>query len=81
MYQWIIWLDLKNNMLTKFNKIFKQLKKESGLSDKKLGELLGVSHSTICRWENGQSDIKSNDLIKVAQFFGVTLEYLVGLED
>ena len=68
-------------MKTKFNKIFKQLKKESGLSDKKLGELLGVSHSTICRWENGQSDIKSNDLITVAQFFGVTLEYLVGLED
>ena len=68
-------------MLSKFNQVFKELKKESGLSDKKLGELLGVSHSTICRWENGQSDIKSNDLIKVAQFFGVTLEYLVGLED
>jgi len=68
-------------MLSKFNQVFRELKKESGLSDKKLGELLGVSHSTICRWENGQSDIKSNDLIKVAQFFGVTLEYLVGLED
>ena len=68
-------------MTSQFNKIFKQLKKESGLSDKKLGELLGVSHSTICRWENGQSDIKSNDLIKVAQFFGVSLEFLVGLED
>lgn len=68
-------------MISKFNIVFKELKKESGLSDKKLGELIGVSHSTICRWENGQSDIKSNDLIKVAQFFGVTLEYMVGLED
>lgn len=68
-------------MISKFNIVFKELKKESGSSDKKLGELIGVSHSTICRWENGQSDIKSNDLIKVAQFFGVTLEYMVGLED
>lgn len=68
-------------MKTKFNERFKELKKESGLSDFKLGKLLGVSNATICRWENGQSDIKSNDLIKVAQFFGVTLEYLVGLED
>ena len=68
-------------MKTKFNERFRELKKESGLSDFKLGKLLGVSNATICRWENGQSDIKSNDLIKVAQFFGVTLEYLVGLED
>ncbi|MBQ8522929.1 MAG: helix-turn-helix transcriptional regulator [Clostridia bacterium] len=36
---------------------------------------------TICRWENGVHDIKSNDLIKVALFFGVSTDYLVGLED
>lgn len=68
-------------MKSKFNEIFRELKRGSGLSDFKLGKLLGVSNATICRWENGQSDIKSNDLIKVAEFFGVTVHYLLGLED
>ena len=68
-------------MQTKFKERFKHLKKENGLSDLKLSQLLGVSPMTICRWENGIHDIKSNELIKVAQFFGVSTDYLVGLED
>ena len=67
--------------MNKFNERFKELKKESGLSNEKLGKLLGVSHMTICRWENGQSDIRSQELIRVAQFFGVSILYLLGLED
>lgn len=68
-------------MQSKFCKRFKELKKESGLSEKKLGKILGVSDATICRWENGKSDIKSEDLLKVAKFFGVSADYLIGLED
>lgn len=68
-------------MQTKFKERFKELKKNSGLSDFKLSKLLGVAPMTICRWENGVHDIKSNELIKVAQFFGVSTDYLVGLED
>lgn len=66
--------------MRKFNIIFKQLKKESGLSNMKLAKALGVSDSTVCRWENG-SDILSDDLIKIALFFGVSAGYLLGLED
>ena len=68
-------------MLSKFNERFRELKKNSGLSDLKLSKLLDVAPMTICRWENGVHDIKSNDLIKVALFFGVSTDYLVGLED
>ena len=68
-------------MLSKFSERFRELKKEHKLSDAKLGKLLGVSHSTVCRWENGQVDIRSEELIKVAQFFGVSVDYLIGLED
>ena len=57
------------------------MKRESGLSNEKLGKLLGVSHMTICRWENGKCDIKSNELVKVAKFFAVSADYLIGLED
>ena len=66
---------------SKFSVRFKELKKELKISEKKLGEKLGVSDATICRWENGVSDIKSEDLYKVAEFFKVSADYLIGLED
>lgn len=69
------------NMESKFSQRLKELKKEYNLSDMRLGKALGVSHATICRWENGQADIKSNELIKVARFFQVSADYLIGLED
>ena len=64
-----------------FGKRLKELRAEKGLSTLKLGKELGVSDATISRWENGISNIKSEELIIVAQFFGVTSDYLLGLED
>lgn len=66
--------------MRRFNEIFKQLKQESGLSNAKLAQAIGVSSTTIFRWENGFSDILSDDLIKVSKFFGVTADYLIGLD-
>lgn len=68
-------------MLSKFSERFKQIRKERGLSYESLENVLGISRSTMCRWENKQTDVKSEELIKVSQFFGVTVHYLLGLED
>ena len=68
-------------IMRKFNKIFKDLVEQSGLSNVKIAKELGVSHTTINRWKNGLSDILSDDLIKVAKFFGVPTDYLLGLID
>lgn len=68
-------------MLSKFSEKFKQLRKENGLSYESLEKVLGISRSTMCRWENKQTDVKSEELIKVSQFFNVTVHYLLGLED
>lgn len=67
--------------MRKFNKIFKELAEQSGLSDVKLAKAIGVGRSSVGRWKNGQSDILSDDLIKVAKFFGVPTDYLLGLID
>lgn len=66
--------------MRKFNEIFKQLKQDSGLSNVKLAQAIGVSSTSIFRWENGFSDILSDDLIKVAKFFNVSTDYLLGLD-
>ncbi len=67
--------------MSTFPERLKELKKENNLSNMKLGKAIGVGDTTICRWENGVSDIKSKEIIKLAQFFGVSTDYLLGLED
>lgn len=46
-----------------------------------LGKIIDVSDMAISRWENDKTDITSDNLVKVAKFFGVSTDYLLGLED
>ena len=65
----------------KFAQRLKELRLENKLSTMKLGKLIGVSDVSISRWENKIHDIKGEELFKLAQVFGVTSDYLLGLED
>lgn len=64
-----------------FGQRVKELREEKGLSQEALAELLQVSKGIISYWETGKSEPKGNSLIKVAKFFGVTTDYLLGLEN
>ena len=64
-----------------FAKRLKELRTERGLSSMALGKAIGVSDATIIRWENNQNDIKAEQLVKLAHFFEVSTDYLLGLED
>lgn len=46
-----------------------------------LGKSIGVSDMAILRCENGKSDITGENLKKLAEFFNVTTDYLLGLTD
>lgn len=59
----------------------KELRIEKGLTIYALSKLIGISDSTISRWENGQSDIKGEHLRILSKFFAVSSDYLLGLED
>ena len=65
----------------KFCERLKELRKENNLSTTKLGVILKVSQSTIVRWENGLILPSICHLYKMAKFFDVTADYLIGLED
>lgn len=60
---------------------FKELRKERNYSTTKLGELLNVSNSTITRWENGMMLPSIDHLYNMSKLFGVSADYLLGLED
>ena len=67
--------------MNKFSERLKELRIEKSLSIDALAKAVNISSSSICRWELGQADIKATQLIIIANFFGVTTDYLLGLED
>ena len=56
----------------------KELRKEKGLTQDALAELLEVTKSTIFNWENGVSNIKPDRLKKLCEIFDVDATYLLG---
>ena len=67
--------------MRKFSERLKELRTERKLSILALAKEIGVSDATICRWENGINDVTGDSLIVLAKFFGVSADYLLGLED
>lgn len=67
--------------MEKFSERLKELRQEKGLSIQTLAKEVKISSSSLCRWENCQADIKATQLIILAGYFGVTIDYLMGLED
>lgn len=62
-------------------KVIKQLRKDSNISRKKLAENIGVNVRTISYWESGSNEPKASYVYKLAIYFGVSADYLLGLED
>lgn len=68
-------------MRRKFAERLEELRKEQQLSYVKLSKLTGMGQSSLYDWEKGNNDITSDNLIILADFFGVTTDYLLGRED
>ncbi len=60
---------------------FKELRKTINLSQKQLAEILRTTNSSICDWECGRSQPDFVTLVRIAEFFEVSADYLLGLED
>lgn len=56
----------------------KEIRKRIGASQKDLAHLLNVSEKTISRWERGERVPKSDKAQQLAEFFGVSVDYLLG---
>ena len=55
----------------------RELRNKSGLTQNEIASKLGVSGQTILNWENGIYEPKINQLIQLADLFGVSIDYLV----
>lgn len=59
----------------------KELRVAENLTQEKLAEELNVSFQSISRWENGISTPDISLMPTIARFFGVSTDYLFGLQD
>ena len=58
--------------------IFAQLCKQHGVTPYKVSKETGVSQPTLSEWKKGTYTPKQDKLQKIADYFGVTLDYLMG---
>lgn len=54
-----------------------KLRKERGLSQEKLAELIGVSRQAVSKWESGQSYPELDKMIALSTLFDVSMDHLV----
>jgi repressor LexA len=58
----------------------KQLRNENGITQRELAKLLGIEISAVSKLEVGRVPLKEEYIIKLASFFNVSTNYLLGIE-
>ncbi|HEY4543895.1 MAG TPA: helix-turn-helix transcriptional regulator [Tissierellaceae bacterium] len=64
--------------ITIFNKRLRSLREQHKISQKDFAEILGVSNVVLSRYENGERKPDYDMLIKIAEHFDVSVDYLLG---
>lgn len=62
-----------------FGDTLKSLRKGHNLTQQELGAKIGLSKAVVSKYENGMGYPSYDILIRIAQFFGVTTDYLLGV--
>lgn len=70
-----------NNTLSIFAKRLRELRTDANLSMKQLAVQLNTSDSTISNWENDINEPTLSNILALANFFEVSTDYLLGVED
>ena len=68
--------------MNKFAQRLKELRNdEKGLTQKKLAEIIHTTDDCIFFWEKGRSEPSIDDIIALANYFDVSIDYLLGRSD
>ena len=57
------------------------LRRKQGMNKTQLADALGVSGSAVSQWESGSKPPSAENCAKMAKLFGVSVEYIRGLEE
>ncbi len=60
-----------------FKDVLYKLRKEKKMSQQDIGNLIGISSQAVSKWETGISEPDNKSLKKLANFFNVSIDYLL----
>ena len=60
--------------------IFAKLLKEKGVTPYQVSKATGVAQSSLSDWKNGRSKPKYEKMLAISDYFGVSVDYLLGNE-
>ncbi|MDO4756480.1 MAG: helix-turn-helix transcriptional regulator, partial [Parabacteroides sp.] len=58
----------------------KKIRKSKKISQKTVANQLGYGYTAVANYESGRNEPSIDDLIKIAEYFEVSMDYLVGRE-
>ena len=59
----------------------RDLREDHDLTQKQIAEMLGMSQTGYSKYETGENDIPTHILIKLADFYQTSIDYLLGRTD
>lgn len=62
------------------NDRIRECRQKAHLSQEKVAELVGVSRQAVTKWETGQSSPSTENLFRLAEIFGITVDFLVSTD-
>lgn len=68
-------------MKVNYGQRIKELREERGLSLMALAKAVGVSDTAVCKWENQLAEPKLSYIVRLADFFNCSADYLTGRTD
>lgn len=59
----------------------RDLREDRDLTQRQVAAMLGMSQTGYSKYETGENDIPTQVLIKLAKFYDITTDYILGLTD
>lgn len=59
----------------------RELRKSTGFNQTIVANALGINYFTLGKWEQGRAEPSADDLVRLADFFDVTVDFLLGRTD
>lgn len=59
----------------------KDLREDKDLTQTEIAKMLGMSQTGYSKYETGENDIPTSILIKLAEFYTTSVDYILGLTD
>ena len=70
----------KNEVIFMYKRI-RDLREDKDITQKELAAILGMSQTGYSKYETGENDIPTLILLKLADFYGTSVDYILGRTD